>query len=194
MREPLTADLLIRAYCAGVFPMADRRDGPIRWYAPDPRAVLPLAAFHVPRSLGQTVRRDVFEIRVDTAFSEVMRACAEREETWISAPIVRVYTELHRAGLAHSVEAWRDARLVGGLYGVSLGGAFFGESMFSRETDAAKVALVALVARLRGRGYALLDVQYQTAHLARFGVVEIARAAYEEQLADALRLRCRFSD
>jgi leucyl/phenylalanyl-tRNA--protein transferase len=187
MREHLTADLLIRAYCAGVFPMADGRDGPLSWYAPDPRAVMPLETFHVPRSLRRTLTRGVFESRTDTAFTAVMRACAAREETWISEEIVRAYTDLHRLGLAHSVESWREGELVGGLYGVALGGAFFGESMFSRATDASKVALVVLVERLRARGFTLLDVQFLTPHLARFGAVEISRREYERRLAGALR-------
>ena len=174
--------------------MADSRDGRIRWYAPGPRAVIPLDAFHVPRSLRQTVRKSVFEVTVNADFPGVIRACAEREETWISAEIERAYTELHRLGLAHSVEAWRAGQLAGGLYGVALGGAFFGESMFSRETDASKVALVALVERLRARGFVLLDTQFLTPHLARFGAVEIPRAEYERRLAEALQCRRRFDD
>jgi leucyl/phenylalanyl-tRNA--protein transferase len=174
--------------------MADDRGGRIRWYAPDPRAIIPLDAFHVPRSLRQTVRTRLFEVTVNADFPAVIRACAEREETWISAEIERAYTELHRLGLAHSVETWRDGRLAGGLYGVALGGAFFGESIFSRETDASKVALVALVERLRARGFVLLDTQFLTPHLARFGAVEIPRAEYERRLAAALRLAPRFDD
>jgi leucyl/phenylalanyl-tRNA--protein transferase len=193
MREHLTVDLLIRAYCAGVFPMADGRDGPLGWYAPDPRAVMPLETFHVPRSLRRTIAHGVFELRISTAFTAVMRACAEREETWISEEIVFAYSELHRLGLAHSVETWQEGELVGGLYGVALGGAFFGESMFSRVTDASKVALVALVERLRERDFTLLDVQYLTPHLARFGAVEIPRREYERRLASALRLERRFA-
>ncbi len=192
MSERLTPELLVRAYCSGVFPMADRRDGPIHWYAPDPRAVISLDAFHVPRSLRRTIVRGIFEVEVNTDFPAVMRACAAREETWISEEIIRAYTELHRLGLAHSVETWREGRLAGGVYGVALGGAFFGESMFSRETDASKVALVAVIERLRERGFTLMDVQYQTPHLARFGTVEIPRRAYERRLAAALRLDRRF--
>ena len=174
--------------------MAGARDGrAIRWYAPDPRAVIPLDAFHVPRSLQQTIRKGIFEVTVNADFPGVIRACAERgEETWISREIERAYTELHALGLAHSVECWKEDRLAGGLYGVALGGAFFGESMFSRETDASKVALVALVERLRARGFTLLDVQYLTPHLARFGAVEIPRAEYERRLAAALALPRRF--
>ena len=191
MRQ-LTTDLLVRAYCSGVFPMADPPRGVIRWYAPDPRAVIPLDGFHVPRSLARSLRRGAFEVRIDTAFGDVIRACAGRRETWISREIIRAYEELHALGLAHSVESWHGDALAGGLYGVALGGAFFGESMFSRESDASKVALVALVERLRARGYALLDTQYQTAHLARFGTVEIPRDEYLARLGAALALDCRF--
>ncbi len=190
----LTPELLVRAYCMGLFPMADGRDGPIHWYSPDPRAVFPLEAFHVPRSLRRTMARGRFEVRVNTAFGVVMRACAEREETWISAEILRAYEELHALGLAHSVEAWHDGGLAGGLYGVALGGAFFGESMFTRVADASKVALAALVGRLRARGFVLLDTQFLTEHLARFGAVEIPREEYLRRLDRALRLDRRFTD
>lgn len=188
---PLTPELIVAAYCRGIFPMADE-DGEIGWYSPDPRAVFPLDAFHVPKSLAKTIRRGVFEVRFDTAFEAVMRGCAERDVTWISEDIVRSYVELHRLGLAHSVEAWRDGKLVGGLYGVALGGAFMGESMFSRETDASKVCLVALVERLRERGFVLLDSQLATEHLARFGQLEIPRREYLRQLRAALPLACTF--
>lgn len=188
----LTPELLVRTYCAGVFPMADARRGAIHWYAPDPRAIIPLDTFHTPRSLARTIRRRVFDVRVDTAFGQVIRACGDREETWISREIVRAYEALHHLGLAHSVEAWRGDDLAGGLYGVALGGAFFGESMFTRVTDASKVALVALVERLRARRYALLDTQFITPHLARFGTVEIARDEYMQRLAAALSLDCTF--
>ena len=185
----LSPDLLVAAYQAGVFPMADR-DGEIGWYAPDPRAVLPLDAFHVPKTLAKTVRQGRFEVVADRDFEAVMRACAApapgREDTWISDEIVGAYTDLHRLGVAHSIECWREGRFAGGLYGVALGGAFFGESMVSRERDASKVALVHLVERLRAGGFVLLDTQMTTPHLERFGVVEIPRAAYERRLADAL--------
>lgn len=190
--EKLTPELLVRAYCSGVFPMADRRDGPIHWYAPDPRAIIPLDAFHVSRSLRRTIARGIFDVTVNADFPAVMRACAGRAETWISEEIIRAYTELHRLGLAHSVETWRGGRLAGGVYGVALGGAFFGESMFSRETNASKVALVAVLERLRECGFTLMDVQYQTPHLARFGAVEIPRREYERRLAAALRFACQF--
>lgn len=192
MTDILTSELLIRAYCSGVFPMA-HEDGAIHWYAPDPRAVFPLDAFHVPRSLQQTITKGVFRVRINHDFAGVIRACAEREETWISKEIVAAYCALHDLGLAHSVECWREDRFAGGLYGVALGGAFFGESMVSRETDASKVALVALVERLRERDFTLLDTQWLTPHLARFGAIEISRRAYERRLAAALRLDRMFA-
>ncbi len=176
----------------GLFPMADSRRGDIHWYAPDPRAIIPLDSFHAPRSLLRTIRRGTFDVRVNTDFASVIRACAARPETWISDGIIHTYEELHRLGLAHSVECWHAGELAGGLYGVALGGAFFGESMFSRATDASKVALAALVVRLRARGYVLLDTQYLTEHLARFGAVEIPRDTYTVLLAAALRLDRRF--
>ena len=172
--------------------------GEIRWYSPDPRGILPLDAVHIPRRLARAARRGRFRIEVDRAFVDVMRACAADERdpddpgTWISDEIVESYTALHEAGFAHSVETWIDDRLVGGLYGVALGGAFFGESMFHHETDASKVALVALVERLRGRGYALLDTQWVTPHLEQFGAVEIPRADYLRRLEQSLALDCTF--
>ncbi len=183
--------LLLEAYRRGLFPMA-LPDGEIRWFSPDPRGVLPLERFHVPRRLARVVRQERFEVRVNCAFDQVIRACADLEETWISEQIVESYGELHRLGFAHSVEVWRDDRLVGGLYGVSLGGAFFGESMFHRVTDASKVAFHALVDRLRQRGYGLLDVQWVTPHLAIFGACEISRRRYLRLLDVTLRLGCRF--
>ncbi|MEM1054346.1 MAG: leucyl/phenylalanyl-tRNA--protein transferase [Bacteroidota bacterium] len=188
----LRPSVLLHAYRAGLFPMADPDDGNrIYWYAPDPRAVLPLDGLRVSRSLRQRIRRKTFTVTVDRAFERVIAACAApapgREETWISDEIRWAYTALHRAGYAHSVECWNaDAELAGGLYGVRLGGAFFGESMFSRETDASKVALVHLVDRLRAGGFTLLDIQMQTDHLARMGAVEIPREVYERRLASAL--------
>ena len=189
--QRLTPELLLAAYSQGVFPMAERRDDPnLFWVSPDTRGVLPRNAFHVSHRLARTVRSDRFEVRTDTAFEDVMRACAEpaagREESWINAEILSVYTELHRQGHAHSVECWHEDRLVGGLYGVNLGAAFFGESMFMRERDASKVALVHLVARLIKGGFTLLDAQFLTDHLARFGAVAIPRAAYMKLLAKAL--------
>lgn len=185
---PLTPEVLLAAYRSGIFPMGDDVTGAVRWYAPDPRGVLPLEAFHVPRTLGRTVRQAPFDVAADRDFEAVIRACAARERTWITEEVMAAYGALHRRGHAHSVECWQGGRLVGGLYGVSLGGAFFGESMFHRVTDASKVALVHLVRRLRRRGFVLLDTQYTTPHLERFGVVEIPRAAYERRLARALAL------
>lgn len=196
-REPLTPELVVRGYCLGAFPMARSRTGKIEWYRPDPRAILPLDRFHVRRSLAKRVRNGGFRITLDAAFERVMAACSEpgqpgtaREDTWISPEIARVYTELHRLGVAHSVEAWHDGpegdRLVGGLYGVALGSAFFGESMFSREKDASKVCLVHLVEHLRARGYTLLDVQFVNPHLVQFGVEEIPNEEYLQRLAEAL--------
>lgn len=186
----LTPQLLLAAYCQGVFPMS-HDNGEIRWYDPDPRAIIPLDAFHTPRRLARTVRNGPFEIRADYAFQAVMEACAHpapgRESTWISPEFVAAYTELHAHGFAHSVEAWREGRLVGGLYGVAVRGLFAGESMFSHETDASKVALVHLVERLRRGGFVLLDTQFMTDHLARFGTQLISRAEYQSRLALALR-------
>jgi leucyl/phenylalanyl-tRNA--protein transferase len=193
----ITPELLLRAYAAGIFPMAESAGSDeLHWYDPTMRGILPLDRFHVPRSLRKTVRRSPFEVRTDTAFRAVVEACGapapERESTWINGRIVDLYTELFRRGFAHSVECWREGRLVGGLYGVSLGGAFFGESMFSRETDASKVALVHLVARLVAGGYELLDTQFVTGHLGRFGAVEIPRREYRTRLARALQRTVRF--
>ncbi len=187
----LSPETLLRAYAVGLFPMAERRDDPtLYWIDPEKRGILPLNRFRAPRRLARRVRSGIFEIRCDTAFREVIAACAEpgrgRTETWINREIVELYCELYELGRAHCVESWRDGRLVGGLYGVALGAAFFGESMFSRETDASKVALVHLVALLRGGGFTLLDIQFVTPHLARFGAVEIHRSGYRQLLADAL--------
>lgn len=188
--------LLVRAYRDGLFPMA-LEDGRIGWFSPDPRGILPLDTFHVPSRLARVVRSRRFEIRFDTAFGDVMRACADRRDdddgTWISAEILASYEALHRAGLAHSVEAWRGGQLAGGLYGVHIGAAFFGESMFHRETDASKVALVALVERLIAGGFTLLDTQWVTPHLQQFGAVEIPRADYLRRLALALRRNATFA-
>ena len=189
--------LLVSAYASGWFPMAS--EGQIRWYSPDPRGILPLDALHIPRRLARVVRAGRFRIEIDRAFVDVMRACADDERdredpgTWIDDEIIESYTALHEAGIAHSVEAWIDDRLVGGLYGVALGGAFFGESMFHHETDASKVALVALVERLRSRGYRLLDTQWVTPHLEQFGAVEIPRKDYLRRLELSLRLDCTFT-
>ena len=192
----LTPQLLLSAYSQGIFPMA-HEDG-IYWYDPDPRAILPLDGLHVSRSLARTIKQGQFEIRVDSAFTAVMRACAApapgREETWISDEIITAYTNLHNLSFAHSVEAWFEGKLVGGLYGVAVRGLFAGESMFSRQTDASKVALVHLVNRLRERGFLLLDVQFMTAHLLRLGAVEISQAAYKRRLAQAMQVKASFNE
>ena len=193
----LTPTILLQAYAAGIFPMAESADDPeLFWVDPTRRGIIPLDGFHVPRRLKRVLRRGVFEVRVDNQFTAVMRGCAEASETrpstWINDEIIGLYSTLHAQGAAHSVECWREGLLVGGLYGVSLGAAFFGESMFSRVTDASKVALVHLVMRLRVGGYRLLDTQFQTPHLARFGAIEISRARYHRLLADALRYRAAF--
>jgi leucyl/phenylalanyl-tRNA---protein transferase len=187
----ITPDLLLRAYASGLFPMADSADDPdLFWVEPELRGVLPLDAFHIPKRLARTVRQAPFEIRFNTAFDEVVAACAEsvenRPSTWINSTISELYSSLHRLNHAHSVEAWLDGELVGGLYGVSLRRAFFGESMFSRVTDASKVCLVHLVERLRERGFVLLDTQFTTEHLKRFGAIDVPREDYAEMLADAL--------
>jgi leucyl/phenylalanyl-tRNA--protein transferase len=185
-------DFLLLAYCSGYFPMADSKSGEIGWYSPDPRAIIELEELKIPRSLKLTLKKNPFEIRLDRRFEEVMRACAEREDTWISEEIVQSYLQLHQLGLAHSVECRKNAELAGGLYGVAIGGAFFGESMFSRVRDASKVALVSLVNRLRDRGFELLDTQFITPHLARFGAKEIPREEYLTRLKAALRKNCQF--
>ena len=193
----LTPDILLQAYAAGIFPMAEGADDPeLFWVDPTRRGIIPLDGFHIPRRLKRVLRQARFTIRVDTAFTEVIRCCAEASETrpttWINDEIIRLYSALAGLNAAHSVECWREDTLVGGLYGVSLGAAFFGESMFSCATDASKIALVHLVARLRLGGYQLLDTQWLTPHLQQFGGIEISRAHYHRLLADALRYRASF--
>jgi leucyl/phenylalanyl-tRNA---protein transferase len=184
----LTPDLLINAYASGVFPMADpQEDHQIFWYAPDPRAILPLDAFYAPKSLKQVIRNRKFKVKWNQDFKGVMQQCANREETWISDDIIDVYLELHKKGFAHSVECYYENKLAGGLYGVSLGKAFFGESMFTLVTDASKVALYYLVERLKSLDFMLLDVQFSTEHLKRFGVIEIPKEDYLKQLAKAIQ-------
>ncbi len=197
MTTPVTPELLLRAYASGVFPMADSADDPdIFWVEPALRGVIPLDGLHISRRLARTIRQRPFEVRVNSAFDAVVEGCAEprpgRENTWINATIRRLYGRLHEMGHAHSVECWRDGRLAGGLYGVHLNGAFFGESMFSRERDASKVALAHLVARLNAGGFALLDTQFITPHLASMGAREIPREDYLTRLDHALRLRGDF--
>jgi leucyl/phenylalanyl-tRNA---protein transferase len=191
----LAVDTLLSAYTSGWFPMAVG-PGDIRWYSPDPRGIIPLDAFHASRRLARSARQNRFEVRVDTAFRAVMDGCAQRVDedgNWIDEEIIESYCALHARGFAHSVETWQDGTLVGGLYGVAIQGAFFGESMFHRVTDASKIALIALVDRLRARGYALLDTQWVTEHLAQFGAVEIPRRRYLRLLEEALRVDASFS-
>ena len=179
-------DLLLQGYRLGVFPMA-MNDDSIEWFSPDPRAVLPLENFHVPHALRRLVRRKPFEITIDKAFSAVIRACAERENTWINRDIIDSYTQLYELGHAHSVEAWKANTLAGGLYGVAVGGAFFGESMFYRVTDASKIALVALVEHLRARKFVLLDTQWLTPHLQQFGGIQISREPLSARVEESNR-------
>ncbi|WP_112324165.1 leucyl/phenylalanyl-tRNA--protein transferase [Oceanibium sediminis] len=190
---PITARLLLEAYASGVFPMADGADtDEIFWVDPKTRGVVPLDGLHVSKSLYKRLKRKDYEVRYNTRFIDVVRACADREETWINAEILSLYQDLHRTGYAHSVETWIDGRLAGGLYGVALGGAFFGESMFSHARDASKIALCYLVARLRAGGFALLDTQFVTEHLESMGAVEISRNAYHRLLEDSLNRPANF--
>ncbi|MGA2497477.1 MAG: leucyl/phenylalanyl-tRNA--protein transferase [Tepidisphaeraceae bacterium] len=192
----LDPETILHAYSQGVFPMAEA-DGEIRWYTADPRGVIPLDGFHIPHSLAQFMRsaRYPFKVRVNTAFERTMRGCMMQRHgaTWISDRLVQAYLELHRMGFAHSVETWQGDELAGGLYGVSLGGAFFGESMFHMRRDASKCALVELVARLRDRRYVLLDTQATTSHLARFGCTEISAREYLVRLRHAIELERSFT-
>lgn len=197
LRFLLTPEILLKAYQGGIFPMAESADDPeLFWVDPEHRGILPLDGFHLSRRLRRVVRQDRFEVRVDSDFPATLAGCSEatdkRPNTWINAEIVRLYTALFERGAAHSVESWQGDALVGGLYGVSIGGTFFGESMFSRVTDASKVALVYLVALLRHGGFRLLDMQFLTPHLAQFGAIEVPRAQYQHLLAEALRYRCVF--
>ncbi len=187
----ITPQILLKAYSVGVFPMAESADDPsLYWIEPDERGLIPLDGFHVSHSLRKSVRRRHYEIRIDTAFEAVLRACSEktpeRDVTWINTRIIRLYTQLHKMGCAHSVESWNNGKLVGGLYGLQLGSAFFGESMFARATDASKVALVHLVARLKAGGFSLLDAQFVNAHLEQFGCYKLAKPAYRVLLDAAL--------
>jgi leucyl/phenylalanyl-tRNA--protein transferase len=191
----LAPELLLMAYRQGIFPMAVDEDGTIGWFAPDPRAIIPLdSRFHIPHGLRRTLKKNLFTVTFDRNFEAVMRACAtlHKDGNWISEEIIQSYTQLYRQGCAHSVETRLDGELVGGLYGVHIGGAFFGESMFHRATDASKVALVALVERLRAGKFALLDTQWLTPHLAQFGTYEITRGQYLRRLHAAVALDCRF--
>ena len=193
----ITLNDLLTAYANGIFPMSEDRDDPeIFWVDPKRRGVLPFDQFHVPRRLARTIRSSDLEIKINSAFRDTMIACSKsrpgRLSTWINDQIIDLYTGLHEHGFAHSVEAWRDDKMVGGLYGVSIGGAYFGESMFSAEADASKIALVYLVARLVYGGYRLLDVQFVTDHLQQFGVVEISKSVYKTRLAEAIAVEADF--
>jgi len=187
----IPSDLLLQGYRFGVFPMA-MRDGPIEWFSPDPRAILPLDRFHVPHGLRRSAAKKIFEIKLNERFSDVIRACAKRRDTWINSEIIQSYERLHKLGHAHSVEAWCGGKLAGGLYGVAIGGAFFGESMFHRKTDASKIALLALVEHLRSRKFVLLDTQWVTPHLEQFGAIEIPRSQYLRLLRRAVELPRKF--
>jgi leucyl/phenylalanyl-tRNA--protein transferase len=188
MIEP---ELLLQGYRLGVFPMA-MEDESIAWFSPDPRAIIPLEDFHVPHALRRVARKNIFEIKIDNRFGEVIRACAKRKDTWINSEIIESFEHLHDLGYAHSVETWSKNKLAGGLYGVAVGGAFFGESMFHRVTDASKIALVALVEHLRAQKFALLDTQWTTPHLAQFGAIEIPRERYLKMLRRAVELPRKF--
>ena len=182
----LTPELLLRGYAIGIFPMAENRDDPeIFWVDPERRGILPLNGFHISRSLARAMRRTAFEVRINTAFDAVVAACADRDDTWINAEISRLYSVLHRRNQAHSLEIWDGETLVGGVYGVTLGAAFFGESMFSRRTNASKMALAALVDRLNRAGFLLFDTQCLTSHLASLGAIEISRRSYHTRLEHA---------
>src|SRR6266850_6069819 len=187
----IDSELLLQGYRLGVFPMA-MEDDSIAWFSPDPRAIIPLEDFHVPHALRRASRKKIFEIKIDNRFGEVIRACAKRNDTWINPEIVESYERLHELGYAHSVEAWSKNKLAGGLYGVAVGGGFFGESMFHRVTDASKIALVALVEHLRARKFVLLDTQWLTPHLAQFGAIEISRTEYLHLLTGAVELPREF--
>ena len=187
MSNPLDPRLLLRGYASGIFPMADSRDSDeVFWVEPRSRAILPLHGFHVSRSLAKTIRSGRFEVTCDRAFEDVIQGCADRPETWINSDIERATLGLHAAGHAHSIECWSEGELVGGVYGVRLGRAFFGESMFSRRTDASKVALAWLVARLKAGNFALLDCQFMTSHLASLGAISVPRKRYAVLLAASL--------
>lgn len=190
----LTPDLLLHGYAAGIFPMAESStSGDIHWIDPQRRAIFPLEGFHVSRSLARHIRRTRPRVTVDRAFAEVVQACADRAETWINAEIFNNYAALHRLGHAHSLEVWQDGKLIGGVYGVVLGAAFFGESMFSRATNGSKTALTYLIHRLRAGGFTLFDVQFLTDHLASLGAVEISRSVYRQRLARALGTHASFA-
>jgi leucyl/phenylalanyl-tRNA---protein transferase len=187
----IDSELLLQGYQLGVFPMG-MEDDSIAWFSPDPRAVIPLENFHIPHALRRLFRKEIFEIKIDRAFGQVIRGCAKRNDTWINHEIVESYERLYELGHAHSVEAWADHELAGGLYGVAVGGAFFGESMFHRVRDASKIALVGLVEHLQARKFTLLDTQWLTPHLEQFGAIEISRGQYLKLLTRAVDLPRKF--
>ena len=191
MSHPLPIQLLEEAYRQGIFPMADQR-GRIQWFSPDPRTILPLDQFSPPLRLSRTIRQRKFTVTINRDFDGVIRGCANRDETWISPKIIEAYTLMHQQGKAHSIEAYHEGQLAGGLYGVSLGGGFMAESMFTVIRDASKICLAYLVRRLIERGFILLDIQYLTPHLEQFGAIEISRDEYLRRLEAALRIPCRF--
>ncbi|MCP5086000.1 MAG: leucyl/phenylalanyl-tRNA--protein transferase [Rhodobacteraceae bacterium] len=192
--DKITPQLLLQAYACGIFPMADSADDPeIYWVDPQLRGVMPLDGFHISRSLARRLRRENYTISFNTQFDAVVSACANRRETWINEPIQRLYSQLHQMGFAHSLEVSHDGDLTGGVYGVALGGAFFGESMFSARTDTSKIALAYLVSRLRFGGFVLFDTQFLTSHLASLGAIEISRADYHAKLEQALPVEARFA-
>ena len=194
MAVRVTADLLLSAYAQGIFPMAmSRNTAELYWFEPRQRGIIPLQKFHISRSLARVIRRETFTIRTNTAFRAVVEGCADRPETWINPALFALYDELHARGYAHSLEVWRGADLVGGVFGLTLGGAFFGESMFSRATDASKVALAHCVDRLNRAGFTLFDTQYLTPHLASLGGIEIPRADYRRKLSVALKIKADFT-
>jgi|WetSurMetagenome_2_1015567.scaffolds.fasta_scaffold258074_2 leucyl/phenylalanyl-tRNA---protein transferase len=196
-RLPLLPEIVVDAYSQGFFPMADARHGSIAWYSPDPRAIIPIEDFNVPRSLRQFLKKAPFHVTMDRVFRRVIESCADRpvgEETWINDEIIEVYSELHSRGIAHSVETWSGDRLIGGLYGIAIGGAFFGESMYSAEENASKTAIVRLVEHISIRGYALLDTQIMNEHVRQFGAVEISRNEYLSRLRYAIDLPVTFRD
>ncbi|MGB1024006.1 MAG: leucyl/phenylalanyl-tRNA--protein transferase [Paracoccaceae bacterium] len=189
----ITPQLLLQAYAAGIFPMSEGRDDPnLFWVEPKRRGIIPLDGFHISRSLARRIRQNPFEIRINSDFAGVVAACADRDETWINAEITALYSALHEEGFAHSLELWQGRDLVGGVYGVALGAAFFGESMFSRARDASKIALAYLVARLNAGGFTLFDVQFTTPHLIRLGAIEISRIDYRKRLDTALEKQADF--
>jgi len=194
MKIALTPQLLVSAYAQGYFPMGREESSEILWYNPDPRAIIPLDNFHLSRRLAREMRKQKFRVSFDEDFGGVMRACAEREDTWITDALIQAYTKLHKSGFAHSVEVWDQDRLVGGTYGVSIGGVFFAESKFKRKDNASKMALFHLVQRLKSRGFKILEVQFLTEHLKSLGAVEIPKADYLLRLAEAIELPTDFND